>query len=156
VARQTVYAHYPSREALLAAVADRAMSETLAAIDAAEPQRGSPVEALDRLISAWWESVGRHARVLEALAEAFPDRGETHAFHAPVLDRLERLVRRGQRSGDFDRRLPDAWAAAALLGLLHVAAEELAAGRVEAAEAERALRLSIPRVFGVGGGDPPG
>ncbi|MGH3112703.1 MAG: TetR/AcrR family transcriptional regulator, partial [Gaiellaceae bacterium] len=40
VARQTVYAHYPSREALLQAVVDRALAETVAAIDAAEPDEG--------------------------------------------------------------------------------------------------------------------
>ena len=48
VARQTVYAHYRSRDALLAAVAKRARAEALTAIDAAEPERGPPAEALGR------------------------------------------------------------------------------------------------------------
>ena len=62
VSRQTVYAHFASREALLSAVAERALEQTLAAIDAAEPERGDAREALDRLVRAWWESVARHAR----------------------------------------------------------------------------------------------
>src|ERR671925_1925523 len=64
VARQTVYAHYDSREALLGAVADRALAQAVAAIDAAEPERGAPAEALERPGGARGGTVGRHARVL--------------------------------------------------------------------------------------------
>jgi AcrR family transcriptional regulator len=151
VARQTVYAHYESREALLAAVAERALAEAVAAIDAAEPERGPPAEALDRLVRAWWRTVERHARVLEALAMAFPAVHEAHDFHAPILDRIVRLVRRGRRSGDFDGRLPVEWTAAAFLGLMHAAAGEVAAGRIDAAQAGLALERTVPRVFGVRG-----
>jgi AcrR family transcriptional regulator len=150
VARQTVYAHYRTREALLAAVAERALAQAVEAIDAAEPERGPPAEALDRLVRAWWRTVERHARVLEALATAFPDAGETHGFHSPILERIERLVRRGRRSRDFDRRLPAGWVAAAFLGLMHTAAEEVAAGRIGADEAGRALERTVPRMFGAG------
>jgi AcrR family transcriptional regulator len=149
VTRQTVYAHFESRERLLAATAERALTETVAAIDSAEPQRGSPVEALDRLVRAWWETVERHARALEALAGGFPGAGEVHDLHAPILERLERLVRRGRRTGDFDRALPVHWVSAAFLALMHAAAEEVAAGRIEAGEAGRALERTVPRVFGV-------
>jgi AcrR family transcriptional regulator len=151
VARQTVYAHYDSREALLAAVAERALDEAVAAIDAAEPHRGPPIEALDRLIRAWWESIERHARVLEALAQAFPGAEEVHDFHSPILVRVERLVRRGQRTGEFDRRLPSGWLASAFLALMHAAAEEVAAGRLDDAIAARALEQTVPRAFGVRG-----
>jgi AcrR family transcriptional regulator len=151
VARQTVYAHYDSREALLRAVAERARGQAVAAIDAAEPRRGPPGEALDRLIRAWWETVERHARVLAALAQAFPDIEEIHDFHVPILERLERLARRGQRTGEFDRRLPAGWLAAAFLALMHAGAEEVAAGRVDAVAAGRALERTVPRAFGVRG-----
>lgn len=151
VARQTVYAHYDSREALLADVADRALAEAVAAIDAAEPQRGPPEEALARLVDAWGRTIRRHARVLEALATVFGGSDEVHDFHAPILERIERLVRRGQRSGDFDRRLPVGWVAAAFLGLMHSAADEVAAGRIDADDAGQALRRTVPRVFGVRG-----
>jgi AcrR family transcriptional regulator len=148
VARQTVYAHFESREALLDAVAERALAEAVAAIDAAEPDRGAPAEALTRLVRAWWATVSRHARGLEALAAAFPGSEDTHAFHHPILERLERLVRRGQRAGDFDRRLPVPWVAAAFLGLMHTAADSVAAGRLDDEAALRALERTVPRVFG--------
>jgi AcrR family transcriptional regulator len=149
VARQTVYAHYDTRDALLTAVADRALAQAVAAIEAAEPERGDPVEALDRLVRAWWDTVERHARVLEALAAAASGAEEVHGFHAPILERIERFVRRGQRAGEFDRRLPAGWVAAAFLALMHAAAEEVAAGRIGADEAGRALTRTVPRVFGV-------
>ena len=59
-------------------------------------------------------------------------------------------MRRGQRSGDFDRKPSPAWLVAAFLGLVHTAAGEVAAGRLDAADAERELERTIPRVFGTG------
>jgi AcrR family transcriptional regulator len=147
VARQTVYAHYESREALLAAVAERAMAATLAAIDAADLSRGSAGEALGRLTRSWWSSVEPMARALEALTAAFPARDEMHAFHAPILERIEGLVRRGQRSGEFDRELPVEWVAVSFLALMHTAAEQVAAGRMDSVQAESVLERTVPRVF---------
>jgi AcrR family transcriptional regulator len=148
VARQTVYAHYRSREALLLAVAERARAEAVAAIDAAEPERGPPLEALARLVPAWWSTVQRHARVLEALAPSFAGAAELHDFHAPILDRVERLVRRGRRAGDFDRELPIGWLVSAFLGLMHATADEVAAGRLTVTAAGRSLERAVPRLFG--------
>ena len=142
VARQTVYAHFDSREALLNAVAERALAQTLEAIDAAEPERGDADEALARLTAAWWASVARHARVLEALATALPSRDEVHAFHAPVLARVEALAARGSFAGE------PRWLATGFLALMHAAAEEVATGRMPEAVAGEALRASIPRLFG--------
>jgi hypothetical protein len=74
--------------------------------------------------------------------------GDVHDFHRPILERLERLIRRGRRAGDFDAETPVDWLAAAFLGLMHTAAAEVAAGRLDEAEAGRALERTIPRVFG--------
>jgi AcrR family transcriptional regulator len=149
VSRQTVYAHYESRESLLVAAAERAREQTLAAIDGAEPDRGPPAEALDRLVEAWWGRVAAHAQVLEALAVAYPTFEAVHELHAPIIERLMRLIRRGQRAKDFDRQLSPAWLATAFLALMHGAADEVAAGRTDADEAGRALARTIPRLFGV-------
>jgi AcrR family transcriptional regulator len=143
VVRQTVYAHFASRDDLLRAVADRALAQTLAAIDAAEPDRGPPDEALDRLVAAWWTSVARHARVLEALASVSSSRDELRAFHGPILARVEDLIARG----DFDRSVPAEWLAAAFLGLMHTAADEVAAGRLADSTAGAALGRSIRKLF---------
>lgn len=146
LARQTVYAHYPSREALLQAVVDRALEQTVAAIDAAEPDEGRPVEALDRLVSASWRTLERYPLLMDLRAPLTPE--EEHALHRPILERLERLIGRGQKEGEFDRRLAPAWLLAAFLGLAHAAAQEVEAGRLSAEDASRALRTSVARVFG--------
>jgi hypothetical protein len=129
-------------------VARRALAETLSAIDSAEPQEGPPAEALGRLVAAWWSNVSRHARVLDAIrSQDLPD--EMHEFHAPVLERLRKLIRRGRRSGDFDRGPSEEWLAAAFLGLMHTAGDEVAAGRLDPDAARRELELTVPRLFGV-------
>lgn len=147
VARQTVYAHYPSREALVRAVADRTLAQTVAAIDAAHIDEGQPAHALDRLVSASWQTLERYPLLMHLRAPMTPE--EEHALHGPILERLDRLIGRGQRAGDFDRRLPPAWLLAAFLGLAHAAADEVGAGRLSAEDASRVLRISVARAFGV-------
>jgi AcrR family transcriptional regulator len=146
VTRQTVYAHFASREVLLEAVADRALAETLAAIDAAEVDRGPPGEALDRLVVASWQTLERYPLLMHLRAPLAAE--EELALHRPILERLERLVKRGQRAGEFDRRLSPSWLLASFLALAHAAAEEVRAGRMSAQEAATALRSSVARVFG--------
>jgi AcrR family transcriptional regulator len=147
VSRQTVYAHYSAREALLDAVSERAMAQAVAAIDAAEPERGPPAEALERLVAASWQTVERHARLLESM-QALRSAEELHAFHAPILARLERLIRRGRRAGVFDRKQPTTWLLSTVISLSHAAASEVGAGRMKSEDAGRALQRSILRVFG--------
>ena len=70
------------------------------------------------------------------------------ATHLAGTARLEQLIRRGQHTGDFDRALPADWLAAAVVGLAHTAADEVAAGRLTADKAyavlsESALRLCV-------------
>jgi AcrR family transcriptional regulator len=147
ITRQTIYAHYPSREALVAAVRERAMADTVAALDAADLKRGSPAEALDRLVGAGWHTLGRYPNLASLRREMSLQ--EQHDLHRPILDRLQPLIRRGQREGIFDSRLPAGWLLAAFLGLAHTAAEEVAAGRMSTEEAGRALRESAWALLGV-------
>ncbi len=50
VVRATIYVHFPTREALLDAVTDRAMTEVGHVIDAARPDQGDAREALARVV----------------------------------------------------------------------------------------------------------
>ena len=52
VVRATIYVHFPTREALLDAVTERALAEVAAVIAAAEPERGDPADALARVVAA--------------------------------------------------------------------------------------------------------
>ncbi|MEU4248465.1 hypothetical protein AB0F15_13770 [Amycolatopsis sp. NPDC026612] len=61
---------------------------------------------------------------------------------------LTRIIERGQRSGEFDKTLSVGWLAAAVIALGHAAGGELAAERLSAAEAQKALRVSLLRLVG--------
>src|SRR5215212_10109189 len=64
VVRATIYVHFPTRETLLEAVPERAPTEVAAAIAAAAPEDGEPDDALARVVSTTWRTLGRyHARV---------------------------------------------------------------------------------------------
>ena len=52
VSRVTVYAHFPTWEALLEAAVERAVRRTMTALQSVRPQDGPPVEALDRVLAA--------------------------------------------------------------------------------------------------------
>jgi AcrR family transcriptional regulator len=144
VTRQTVYAHFPSRDALIAAILRAVGAETVAAFDAARLDTVPPADALHRYLDIGWELIRRNPNLLgPALAGNPPGSDEAH--HAGNA-RLEEIIRRGQRTGDFDRVLPAAWLAAAILGLFRAAAEEVAAGRLTTSEAAALLLSSTLRL----------
>src|SRR3978361_1089156 len=60
VVRATIYVHFPTREALLEAVTHRAIAEVARVIEAAEPHQGAPAEALARVVTASWRTLGRY------------------------------------------------------------------------------------------------
>src|SRR5438309_6458475 len=57
VVRATIYMHFPTREALLDAVMDDATGQVADAIRSAEPERGEPGEALERVLRATWHQL---------------------------------------------------------------------------------------------------
>ena len=56
VVRATIYVHFPTRKSLLDAVMEYAVGQVVEAMRCAEPQRGEPVEALERVLRATWRS----------------------------------------------------------------------------------------------------
>src|ERR1700730_16073338 len=55
--RATISTHYPTRRALRDAVTERAMSEVSGVIEAAQPARGEPADALRRVLAATWRTL---------------------------------------------------------------------------------------------------
>jgi AcrR family transcriptional regulator len=147
VSRQTVYAHFASRDVLLAAVVERATAEAIAAIDAAGLDDGPPTEALMRLLEVTWGMFARSPLLLHPAAAPPMTAAESDELHRPVVERLDRLVRRGQEAGEFDRELSRPWLLATLMALGHAAGHEVGSGRMTADEAFAALRTSVLRVF---------
>src|SRR5216117_3824596 len=64
VVRATIYVHFPTRESLLDAVMEHAVAEVAQATSDAEPQRGEPTEALERVLRATWQKLGRFHALL--------------------------------------------------------------------------------------------
>jgi AcrR family transcriptional regulator len=142
VVRATIYMHFPTREALIDAVTDRALEEVGAAIDAAQPGRGDADEALARVVRSTWRTLARfHALV--AINTQRHGHAELHAKHHAVLGRLAPLIARGQADGRFRQDASVAWHLTMLLALVHAASGELQAERVTDADAEPALVSTV-------------
>ena len=59
VVRATIYVHFPTRTALLDAVMEHATAQVVEAMRGAEPHRGEPVEALERVLRATWKQLAQ-------------------------------------------------------------------------------------------------
>jgi AcrR family transcriptional regulator len=147
VSRQTVYAHFPSRDALIDAVTEQASAEFTALYDSLDLEQASPVQALTRLLEAGWQIAARYPFLW---LQPAVDPGKDAGRHAPVLDRMLDIVRRGQASGDFDASVPATWLLSASLALGRAAEDEVKAGRMSIEQATRAVHQGLLRLLGTG------
>lgn len=137
VSRATTYAHFPTREVLVAAVSERAIDDVATALAAAEPESGGATDALRRVLAVAWRELDR-LRALVAVNAHLP-REEFHRLHVPVLAQLAPLIERGQRDGAFRPQVPVSWHLAMLLAIVHAASDEVRAGRLPAEDVEAAM-----------------
>jgi AcrR family transcriptional regulator len=144
VTRQTVYAHFPSRDALIVALIEAARAEGLAAIDAARVDTAPPVDAIAHFLDISWQLLRRYPLLFDPALNRTPRLDGSDPRLAAT--QLEQLIRRGQRAGDFDRALSASWVAAAILALGHTAAEQVAAGRLTTSQAAAMLLDSTLRL----------
>ncbi|MGW0811541.1 TetR/AcrR family transcriptional regulator [Nonomuraea sp. NPDC002799] len=150
VGRVTLYGHFPSREALVDAVLDHAVSladsvladETLDTLPAPE--------AMTALLRSAWEILDRHRRLFVAADRVLPtERIREH--HDRPLRRVERLIERGRAAGDFRTDLPLPWLVTAFFSIIHSAAAEREAGRLAAEEVEPVLIATMSSLLAPGG-----
>jgi AcrR family transcriptional regulator len=141
VVRATIYVHFPTREALIAAVTDRAIAEATDRLRAAAPNEGEPAEALARMIETSWRTLGRYHALVQINSRLGPE--QLRALHQPIVRLVRPLLKRGRASGAFSPDLPIEWMLTVLLELIHAASREVAAGRLPEDKAERALIATI-------------
>jgi AcrR family transcriptional regulator len=146
VSRVTVYAHFPTWEGILEAVVERAIGRTVAALEAAQPEAGPPLEALERMLAVGWRELGRNAGLAQAAAEQLSPAAITRT-HQAALGKLAGLAQRGQADGSFRTDVPTGWLVAAALALIHACGEEVRAGRLDPAAAPQILTTTIGAVF---------
>ncbi len=144
VSRQTIYAHFPSRNALLQAVTEHVTIQVAQGLGDLDTDRGSALDALGRWVDASWVLLERYPVLLTPAIAAPP--GDELERHEPVTTGLLRIIERGRRDGEFDPTKPDTWYLAAILGLGHAAGQEVSAGRMTPADAGAAFRDSTLRV----------
>jgi AcrR family transcriptional regulator len=142
VSRVTVYAHFPTWEALLEAVVARAVMRTTAAMAVAEPTKGPPLEALARLLATGWRDLARNSAIAAAAAERLSSEAMTRS-HQAAHHQLAELVDRGRADGSFRTDLPADWLVTSCFALIHACADEVRAGRISPGIAERVLATTI-------------
>jgi TetR/AcrR family transcriptional regulator, mexCD-oprJ operon repressor len=146
VSRVTVYAHFPTREALLEAVVERAVGRAIASIEAAEPEAGPAGEALARVTAACWRELERHAAIVRASSDQLTARARRRGHETGFLP-IRRLVERGQETGAFRTDVSADWLVAVFYALIHGAADEVRAGRSDSDEALSALTVTLRDAF---------
>jgi AcrR family transcriptional regulator len=142
VVRATIYVHFPNREALLDAVMEHAVADVAEATRGAEPERGEPAEALERVVRATWRELDRFHALL-AINTARLSAEELHRRHLPVLEQFAPLIERGQERGFFRREPPVSWHLAVIRAIVHAASSEIRAGRLAEDDAERVLLSTV-------------
>jgi TetR/AcrR family transcriptional repressor of mexCD-oprJ operon len=136
--RATIYAHFPTRESLLDAVMELAVEQVAQAMRQAEPERGEPKEALERVLLATWKQLSQFHSVLAININRLSTK-ELHRRHLPVTTQLVPLIERGQAEGVFRSDMSVAWQIAVIRAIVHTASSELQAGRISEAEVERTM-----------------
>ena len=150
ISRQTVYAHFPSRDALVGALLDRVTKSVVATLDAADLDTGPVMEALMRLLRISWDTFAGEPFLLSlgrrSTGRIAPEHRQEFGARS-IRARLEELFRRGQAEGELDATLPVQWMLGATLALSRAAGEEVRTGRLGSAEALAMLEQAVTRAF---------
>ncbi|HEX9538716.1 MAG TPA: TetR/AcrR family transcriptional regulator [Streptosporangiaceae bacterium] len=146
VSRVTVYAHFPTWDALLEAAVERAVGRTMKALESASPGDGPPAEALDRVLAGAWQHLARYGAMAQAVAELLtPD--AVARTHQAAHQAIGTLLARGQADGSFRTDLPANWLVTACITLIHACADGVRAGQIDERDAARILRTSVRDLF---------
>jgi TetR/AcrR family transcriptional regulator, mexCD-oprJ operon repressor len=142
VVRATIYMHFPTRESLLDAVMEHAVGQVAEATRNAEPTRGEPQEALERVLRATWLKLSDFQALL-AINTSRLSAKELHRRHQPVMRLFVPLIERGQKKGIFRGDLPVSWHLAMVRAIVHAASAEVRSGRITEAEVEPAMLSTV-------------
>lgn len=113
VARATVYRYFPNREALLAELANLAVSRADAALGSARLDEVPAHEGVRRAVRALVEVGDPFVAVAQERARPDPD-----DFERRLAAPLRRVFERGQATGEIRPDVPSAWLTESLVGLV--------------------------------------
>ncbi|MDP4503951.1 TetR/AcrR family transcriptional regulator [Nonomuraea turcica] len=147
VGRMTLYGHFATRAELI----DAALVEALRVGDAilsSVDLSGNAREAMSRLLASSWQVVAESAALLSAAEEVLPA-GRVRDLHEEPVRRMTELIRRGQEQGVFRTDMPTTWLVNLVHYILHGAASEVRAGRLNPEEAADVVAKSVQSVLSV-------
>ena len=127
VSRPTLYSHFKTLSEVMEAAVERAVVNSLSALQAAEPEVGPADEALGRMIEASWQHLAKLDGLARGAAEHLPAERLHHA-HGPLMALTIGVIKRGQADGVFRDDLPPEWLTRVYVALVH-AADEMARSR---------------------------
>jgi hypothetical protein len=93
-----------------------------------------------------WQIVRQFRNILLAAQRELPAE-RIRGVHDPILRRVQSLIGRGQRAGTFRRDLPKQWLITTTFSLMHAAAEDAAAGRIQADAAAGLITATLLAAF---------
>lgn len=134
LARATVYRHFATSAALVSEIFARAMAETEAGLEQAGLDEGDEREALERFVRVAWAAADPY-RLVRTMVPAEEVQGRAW----PVKERLDDLLRRGQRAGRVRDDVPAAWLADVVELLIFRSSDGVARGELDADAALAAL-----------------
>ena len=117
---------------------EHAVSQVAQAMREADPERGEPREALERVLLATWQQLSQFHSVLAININRLSTK-ELHRRHLPMTTQLISLIERGQATGAFRRDMSVAWQIAVIRAIVHTASSELQAGRISQTDVERTM-----------------
>lgn len=136
--RATVYRHYPTREALLAAIREDAVAASASALDASRLDDGPADAALERFVRSCWAVHDRHLLVISAIGPlSGPSAVLVEKRH--ITERVAALIARGQASGEFRTDRDPAWLATSINGIVFAAVDAVGEGILTPAAAPDAI-----------------
>ncbi|MFI6595106.1 TetR/AcrR family transcriptional regulator [Nonomuraea sp. NPDC050536] len=142
VGRVTLYGHFPTREQLVEAILDHAVEQADHLLDDPELARLPAAQALTRLVGTSWEVLEQHGSLFVVADRMLPTE-RIRASHAKPLRRVEQIIQRGRDDGDFRTDLPLTWLVSTFFAILHTAAGEVEAGRLDRAAAGGTLQRTL-------------
>ncbi|NNC10916.1 TetR/AcrR family transcriptional regulator [Planctomonas sp. JC2975] len=144
VGRVTLYAHFESRTALVAALFRRTVDESDASLESVNLD-GDPAAALDALTRSSWRIVARfHAVLGTARDELGEDAVRGQMEHA--LGRVRGVIERGRASGAFRSDQSADWLTFCYLAIVHGAADEIRNGRLTDSDATEWVPATVASI----------
>jgi AcrR family transcriptional regulator len=144
--RATVYGHFPSREALIDAITDRAVADARSAFVEARLGEGTATDAVARLADAAWSVASRYMIVSEATLRTLGV-ARFRARREVLRTEVRALVARGRAAGEFRDDVLLEWTAQVFDSLLFGTYFTVEAGDLPAADAADELARAFLAVL---------